>query len=81
MAANAAVTEFRAHYKAYLRSHVRFALDRVRARSDVAAEHAERLTAAAAARNPDAADAERAAEAGRGEQGRGRASPRAASRA
>ena len=64
MAANAAVTEFRAHYEAYLRSHVRFALDRVRARSDVAADHAERLTAAAAARRR-AADAERAAEADR----------------
>src|SRR5580704_3057831 len=64
MAANAAVAEFRAHYEAYLRSHVRFALDGVRARSDVAAEHAERLAAAAAARRR-AADAERAAEADR----------------
>src|ERR1700722_359628 len=64
MAANAAVAEFSAHYEAYLRSHVRFALDRVRARSDVAADHAERLTAAAAARRRAAA-AERAAEADR----------------
>ena len=64
MAANAAVAEFRAHYEAYLRAHVRFALDRVRARSDAAADHAERLGAAAAARR-SAADAERAAEADR----------------
>ena len=64
MAANAAVAEFRAHYEAYLRSHVRFALDRVRARSDAAAEHAERLGGAAAARAL-AAGAERAAEADR----------------
>ena len=64
MTANAAVAEFRAHYEAYLRSHVRFALDRVRARSDAAADHAERLAAAAAARRR-AADAERAAEADR----------------
>ena len=40
--ANAAVGEFRTHYEAYLRSHVKFALDRVQARSDVAADHAER---------------------------------------
>ena len=64
MAANAAVAEFRAHYEAYLRSHVRFALDRVQARSDAAADHAERLNAAAAARRRAAA-AERAAEAHR----------------
>jgi hypothetical protein len=64
MTANAAVAEFSAHYEAYLRSHVRFALDRVRARSDAAADHAERLAAAAAARRR-AADAERAAEADR----------------
>ncbi|MGH3247964.1 MAG: TIGR02680 family protein, partial [Trebonia sp.] len=50
MAANAAVAEFRAHYEAYLRSHVRFALDRVQARSDAAADHAERLSGAAAGR-------------------------------
>src|ERR1700734_3472845 len=63
-AANAAVAEFRAHYEAYLRSHVRFALDRVQARSDAAADHAERLGGAAAARAL-AAGAERAAEADR----------------
>src|SRR6202046_2929201 len=48
-AANAAVGEFRTHYEAYLRSHVKFALDRVQARSDVAADHAERLAGAGAA--------------------------------
>jgi SbcC/RAD50-like, Walker B motif len=64
MAANAAVAEFRTHYEAYLRSHVRFDLDRVQARSDAAADHAERLSAAAAARHR-AAGAERAAEADR----------------
>src|ERR1700733_12040551 len=79
MTANAAVAEFRAHYEAYLRSHVRFALDRVQARSDAAADHAERLNAAAAARHR-AANAERAAEADReasrteGEQLQGRLS-------
>ena len=60
-AANAAVAGFRTHYEAYLRSHVRFALDRVQARCDAAAGHAERLGAAAAARR-SAADAEQAAE-------------------
>ncbi|HEY6496551.1 MAG TPA: hypothetical protein VIZ43_25020, partial [Trebonia sp.] len=64
MSANAGVAEFRAHYEAYLRSHVRFALDRVQARSDAAADHAERLTAAAVARRRAAA-AERGAEADR----------------
>src|ERR1700723_2236646 len=49
-AANRAVGEFRTHYEAYLRSHVKFALDRVQARSDVAADHAERLAGGAAAR-------------------------------
>ena len=63
-AANAAVGEFRTHYEAYLRSHVKFALDRVQARSDVAADHAERLAGAAAARRVAVA-AERAAEADR----------------
>ena len=63
-AANAAVGEFRTHYEAYLRSHVKFALDRVQARSDVAADHAERLAAAAAARRIAVAQ-ERAAEADR----------------
>src|SRR5580698_6192393 len=63
-AANAAVGEFRTHYEAYLRSHVKFALDRVQARSDVAADHAERLAVAAASRR-SADAAERAAEADR----------------
>ena len=63
-AANAAVAEFRTHYESYLRMHVRFALDRVQARSDAATEHAQRLTDAAAARRRSAA-AERAAESDR----------------
>ena len=63
-AANAAVGEFTTHYEAYLRSHVKFALDRVQARSDVAADHAERLAVAAASRR-GAVAAERAAEADR----------------
>ena len=63
-AANAAVGEFTTHYEAYLRSHVKFALDRVQARSDVAADHAERLAVAAASRRRAVA-AERAAEADR----------------
>ena len=62
--ANAAVGEFTTHYEAYLRSHVKFALDRVQARSDVAADHAERLAVAAASRRRAVA-AERAAEADR----------------
>ena len=64
MAAHAAVAEFRTHYETYLRMHVRFALDRVQARSDAATEHARRLAAAAAARRRSAA-AEHAAEADR----------------
>ena len=63
-AANAAVGEFTTHYEAYLRSHVKFALDRVQARSDVAADHAGRLTVAAVSRRRSVA-AERAAEADR----------------
>ena len=63
-AANAAVGEFRTHYEAYLRAHVRFALDRVQARADATAAHAEQITAAAAALRAAAA-AERAAEAAR----------------
>ncbi len=63
-AANAAVGEFRTHYEAYLRSHVKFALDRVQARSDAAADHAGRLAGAAASRR-GAVAAERAAEADR----------------
>ena len=63
-AANAAVAEFRTHYEAYLRMHVRFALDRVQARTDAASEHARQLADAAVARRRSAA-AERAAEADR----------------
>jgi hypothetical protein len=63
-AANAAVGEFRTHYEAYLRSHVKYALDRVRTRTDGAADHAERLRAAAEARRRAVA-AEQAAEADR----------------
>src|SRR3984885_3863707 len=63
-AANAAVGEFRIHYEAYLRSHVKFALDRVQARAGTAAGHAEKITAAAAAHR-DSVAAEQAAEADR----------------
>src|SRR6266700_1955921 len=63
-AANVAVGEFRTHYEAYLRSHVKYALDRVQARADGAADHAERLGSAAEARRR-AVEAERAAEAER----------------
>ncbi len=48
-AASSAVRDFLVHYEAYLRAHVRFQLDRVRARADAAAGHAERIAAAAAA--------------------------------
>ena len=73
MTANAAVAEFSAHYEAYLRSHVRFALDRVRARSDAAADHAERLDGGG--RRPPPRRRRRARRRGRprGKQGRGRA--------
>jgi hypothetical protein len=76
-AANAAVQEFLTHYVAYLRAHVKFQLDRVQARSDAAAVHAGRITAAAA-EHRRAADAEQRAEAERntrrdeGEQLQGR---------
>jgi hypothetical protein len=60
-AANAAVADFRADYEAYLRAHVKFALDRVRARVDAADGHASKITFAAAARAA-AAEAEVAAE-------------------
>src|SRR5271170_7226474 len=62
--AHAAVGEFRTHYEAYLRSHVKFALERVQARSDAAADHAELLAGAASARRV-AVGAERAADADR----------------
>jgi uncharacterized protein (TIGR02680 family) len=76
-AANAAVGEFRTHYEAYLRSHVKYALDRVQARADGAADHAERLSAAAEARRRAVAaerdaDAERDASRTEGETLQGR---------
>jgi Putative exonuclease SbcCD, C subunit len=63
-AANAAVQEFLTHYTGYLRAHVRFQLDRVQARADAAAGHAERITRSAAAYRLAVA-AERQAEADR----------------
>jgi hypothetical protein len=63
-AANAAVQDFLTHYTAYLRAHVRFQLDRVQARIDAAAGHADRITAAEAARRRAVA-AEARATAGR----------------
>ena len=63
-AANVAVGEFRTHYEAYLRSHVKYALDRVQARADGAADHAKRLGTAAETRRRAVA-AERDAEAER----------------
>ena len=76
-AANGAVGEFKTHYEAYLRSHVKFALDRVQARSDVAADHAQRLAGAAAARHiavvaEQAAEADREASRSEGETLQGR---------
>ncbi len=56
----AAVQEFLAHYTAYLRAHVRFALDRVQARIELAAGQADRIARAAAAHR-DAVAAERRA--------------------
>jgi hypothetical protein len=75
--ANAAVGEFRAHYEAYLRAHVKFALDRVQARVDVAAGHAAKIATATGERNTAAAaeadaEAERGARRGEGEQLQGR---------
>jgi hypothetical protein len=63
-AANAAVREFLTHYAAYLRAHVKFQLDRVQARVDVAAGHAENITESAATYRR-AVEAERQAEAER----------------
>jgi hypothetical protein len=63
-AANAAVQDFLLHYIAYLRAHMRFQLDRVQARADVAAGHAEKITEAVAAYRC-AVEAERRAEAER----------------
>ena len=60
-AANAAVQDFLLHYTAYLRAHLKFQLDRVQARADVAAGHAEKITEAAATHRR-AVQAERDAE-------------------
>ena len=76
-AANAAVRAFLVHYEAYLRALVRFQLNRVQARAEVAAGHAERI-AASAAEYRQALSAEQAAVAQRngrrdeGEQLQGR---------
>src|SRR6202042_3337034 len=69
--------EFLAHYTAYLRAHVRFALDRVQARIETAAGHADKITAAATAhRQAVAAEqlaiAQREAKAAEGEELQGR---------
>jgi hypothetical protein len=66
-AANAAVQDFLSHYVAYLRAHVKFQLDRVQARVDAAADHAEKITAAAA-EHRRALAAEQHAEAERNER-------------
>jgi len=66
-AANAATTDFLVHYEAYLRANVRFQLDRVQARAGAAADHADRITAAAVERR-EAVAAERAAEIQRDKQ-------------
>jgi uncharacterized protein (TIGR02680 family) len=76
-AANTAVQEFLAHYTAYLRSHVRFALDRVQARIEVAAVQADRIATAARAHRQSVtaeqrATAERDAKASEGEGLQGR---------
>jgi hypothetical protein len=63
-AANAAVQDFLLHYTAYLRAHMKFQLDRVQARADVAAGHAEKITEAVATYRR-AIEAERHAEAER----------------
>jgi hypothetical protein len=55
--ANAAVQGFLTDYGAYLRAHVKFQLDRIQARADAAAGHAEQIAAAAAAHR-DAVSAE-----------------------
>jgi hypothetical protein len=68
VAANAAVQEFLSHYTAYLRAHVRFALDRVQARIDAAAGQADRI-AGAAASHRQAVAAERRATAERDAKG------------
>ena len=76
-AANAAVQDFLTHYVAYLRAHVKFQLDRVHARLETGAAHAEQI-AQAAAEHQRALDAEQHAESARnarrdeGEQLQGR---------
>jgi SbcC/RAD50-like, Walker B motif len=78
-AANAAVQDFLTHYVAYLRAHVKFQLDRIQARMETAATHAERIREAAA-EHRRALDAEHDAETARnarrdaGEQLQGRLS-------
>ena len=76
-AADAAVRDFLAHYIAYLRAHVKFQLDRVQTRTDAAAAHAEKITAAAteyrrAAGAERRAKAERDSKEAEGEQLQGR---------
>jgi hypothetical protein len=63
--ADAATADFLTHYGAYLRAHMKFQLDRVQARTDTAAGHAEAI-AVAAATYRRAIEAERIAEAERG---------------
>ena len=60
-AANAAVQDFLGHYTVYLRAHAKFQLDRVQARADAAAGHAETIIAAVATYR-GAVEAERQAE-------------------
>jgi hypothetical protein len=63
-AGDTAVRDFLTVYTAYLRAHVRFQLDRVQARADAAAGHAEQVSQLAAAYRR-AIEAERLAEADR----------------
>jgi hypothetical protein len=60
-AANAAVQDFLEYYTAYLRAYAKFQLDRVQARADAAAGHAEKIIAAVATYR-GAVEAERQAE-------------------
>src|SRR5260370_17320520 len=60
-AANAAVQDFLGYYTAYVRAHAKFQLDRVQARADAAAGHAEKIIAAVATYR-GAVEAERQAE-------------------
>jgi hypothetical protein len=63
-AANAAVRDFLLDYVTYLRAHIKFQLDRVQARADVAAGHAEKIKEAVTTYRL-AVEAERDAEAER----------------